>query len=138
MRNMTALALGLLVMGVGLYGAAAATPAAFPDAFNAQGHTSWPVALFVMLAITVVTTMFAGWVTARLVSDHRVGHALMMSILGLASAMFAGAIRWAAVPTWYHVATWILIPPAAALGALAWERTLRRQGRDVVRRVATT
>lgn len=136
MRNLSAMALGLLVMGLGLFGAAAATPAAFPAAFNGQGHTTFPVALFVMVTITVVSTMFAGWLTARIATDHRVGHALMMATLGLGSAVFVGAIRWAAAPSWYYVVTWALIPPAAALGALAWERTLRRHGRDLAPRVA--
>lgn len=136
MRNLSAMALGLMVMGLGLFGAAAATPVAFPAAFNAQGHTTFPVALFVMVTITIVSTMFAGWLTARIATDHRVGHALMMASLGLGSAVFVGAIRWAAAPAWYYVVTWALIPPVAAFGALAWERTLRRHGRDLTPRVA--
>lgn len=138
MRNMSALALGLLIMGLGLYGAAAATPGVFPGAFDAQGGTTNAMALTVMLTITLVSTMFAGFVAARIASDHRPGHAIMMSVLGLTSAVFMGAIRWATAPSWYFIVSWVLIPPAAALGAFAWERSLKRKGRDVARRVATT
>ena len=139
MRNLAALALGLLVMGLGIYGAAAVAPLAFPAAFDARGYTTNTLALIVMLAITEIFTMFAGWVTARLVSDHRPGHALMMAIVGLAIAVFVGAVRWSAAPTWYYFVSWTLMPVAGALGAFAWERSLRRNGsRNVSQRVAAT
>lgn len=139
MRNVAALALGLLFMGLGIYGAAAVAPLAFPAAFDVRGVTSNTLALVVMIAITEVFTMFAGWITARIATDHRPGHALMMAVVGLAIAVFVGAVRWAAVPAWYYMVSWILIPPAGALGAFAWERSLRRNGRgDVARRVAAT
>jgi hypothetical protein len=128
-RNLLALALGLLFIGLGLYGAAAVTPIAFPAAYTAQGNTRDLLALCVMLAITEVFAAFGGWVTARLVTDHRIGHALFMSIMGLALAVFIGAVRWASAPPWYFVLSWILMPVAAAIGASAWERSLRRQSR---------
>lgn len=137
MRNVAGMALGLLFMGLGIYGAAAVTPFAFPTAFDPRGYTTHPVALIVMLSITVVFTMFAGWVTARIATDHRKGHALVMATMGLATAIFIGAIRWAAAPSWYYVSSWMLIPVAATIGAAAWERSLRRNSRgDVTRRVA--
>ncbi len=129
MRNLSALALGLLVLGLGLYGAAAASPFAFPEAFNAQGGTRDRLALVVMLAITGVFAAFAGWVTARVVTEHRKGHALLMGTMGLALAVSLGAVRWSAAPPWYFIVSWCLIPMAAALGAAAWERSLRRQSR---------
>jgi hypothetical protein len=138
MRNLTAIALGLLIMGLGLYSAAAVTPLAFPSAFSAQAHTSNPAALTVMLAITLVSTTFAGWICARLAPDHRLGHALMMGVLGLAAAVCAGAIRWAAAPAWYYFLSWGLIPVAAALGAAAWQRSLRRRSTALSRRAAAT
>ncbi len=138
MRNMSALALGLLIMGLGLYAAAAVTPFAYPGAFDAQGATSNIVALFVMLTVTEVSTLFAGWVTARLVTDHRPGHAILMAAVGLTSAVTVGAVRWSAAPPWYYVVSWTLMPFAAALGAKAWERSLRRRGQAVARRIATT
>ncbi len=138
MRSLSSIGLGLLFMGLGLYAAAAVTPGAFPDAFDAQGRTTHSVALFVMLSVTLVTTAFAGWITARLAEDHLKGHALMMATIGLACAVFMGAIRWAAAPTWYWGTSWALIPVAAAIGAAAWERTLRRQRPAAARRIATT
>ena len=138
MRNITALALGLLFIGLGLYAAAAVTPFAYSAAFDRDGATRNVVALFVMLTITAITSAFGGWITARLVSDHRVGHALMAATLGLVAAVLMGAVRWGAAPSWYWVTSWIVIPAAAAVGAAAWERTLRRNGRDVARRVAAT
>jgi hypothetical protein len=139
MRNLAAMALGLLITGLGLYGAAAVTPLAFPAAFDAQGATFSAVALFVMLSITVVFTMFGGWITARLVTDHAPGHAVLMSVVALVPAVMVGAIRWSAAPSLYYVVSWLLMPCAAALGAAAWARTVRRKTRDVAhRRVATT
>jgi len=138
MRGLFAISLGLLFMGVGLYAAAAVTPTAFPGAFDAQGHTMNVVALFVMLSITLVTAAFAGWITARSAEDHQMGHAVMMATLGLATAVFMGAIRWAAAPPWYWATSWILIPVAAAIGAGAWQRTLRRKEPASARRVAAT
>ena len=138
MRSMSAIALGLLVMGLGLYAAAAVTPGAYPVAFDAQGHTTNTVALFVMLTITLVSTAFGGWVTARLAEDHLTGHALMAATLALASAVLVGAVRWAAAPSWYYAASWILMPAAAAVGAAAWQRTLRRKRPESARRVAAS
>ncbi len=139
MRNVAAMALGLLVMGLGIYGAAAAAPLAFPGAFDVRGYTTNTLALIVMLAITEIFTMFAGWLTARLVTDHLPGHALMMAIVGLSVAVFVGAVRWSAAPAWYYLVSWTLIPVFGAFGAFAWERSLRRNGRrDVSPRVAAS
>ena len=138
MRSLSALALGLLLVGFGLYGAAAVTPFAFPAAFDADGRTTNAVALFVMLSITEVFTLFGGWLTARLVTDHRAGHAILMATIGLAIAVALGAVRWDTAPSWYHVTTWVLMPVAAAIGAAAWERSLRRKSGDLSRRVITT
>ena len=138
MRNISALSLGLLCLGLGLYAAAAVTPLAYPAAFDADGSTRNAVALFVMLTITAVTAAFGGWITARIVSDHRLGHALMTATLGLVAAVLMSAVRWDAAPSWYWVTSWMLLPAAAAAGAAAWERTLRRKNRDVSRRVAAT
>ena len=96
MRNIAALALGLLFIGLGLYAAAAVTPFAYSAAFDPAGATRNVVALFVMLTITAITSAFGGWITARLVSDHRVGHALMAATLGLVAAVLMGAVRWGA------------------------------------------
>jgi 3-methyladenine DNA glycosylase Mpg len=136
MRSFAALLLGLLFTGAGLYGGAVITPLAYPAAFTAQGHTSNTVALFVMLGIAAVFTAFGGWVTARLVSDHRRGHAILMSAVGLVAAVLVGAVRWAAAPSWYYATLWMMMPFAAALGASAWERSLRRSSRDVSGQVA--
>ena len=138
MRGVSALAAGLLFIGLGVYGAAAATPLAFPGAFDGDGGTSNFVALFVMLTITEVSAMFGGWVTARLAPDHRIGHAILMATVGLAFAIAVGAVRWVEAPSWFYVTTWTLMPCAAALGAAAWERLRRRKGRDAARRIATT
>ena len=138
MRSLSALALGLLFVGFGLYGAAAAAPLVFPAAFDADGRTTSAVALFVMLSITEVFTLFGGWVTARLVTDHRAGHAILMATIGLAVAVAVGAVRWDTAPSWYHVTAWVLMPAAAAIGAAAWERSLRRKSGDLAQRVITT
>jgi hypothetical protein len=130
MQSALAIALGLLFAGIGLYAAPAITPVAYPAAFTATGVTSNPVALVVMLSITTVFTAFGAWLTARAVTHHRVGHALFMAVIALASAMFVGAVRWAAAPAWYYVTSWILLPCAALIGTAAWERTLRRHSRE--------
>jgi hypothetical protein len=126
MQSALALALGLLVIGVGLFGAAAATPFAFPSAFSDGAMTTDPVALFVMLSITVVFTTFAAWIVARMVSDHRRGHGLVLAAIGVAVAICSSAIRWSTAPYWYHVISWALMPLCCYVGAAAWERTLRR------------
>ena len=91
-----------------------------------------------MLSISEVATLFAGWVTARIVSDHRAGHAILMATLGLASAMLVGAIRWGAAPSWYYITSWVLMPFMALIGARAWERSLRRRNREAAPRVAVS
>ena len=138
MRGVSALAAGLLFVGLGVYGAAAAVPLAYPNAFDSDGRTSNLVALFVMLTITEVSALFGGWITARLASDHRIGHAILMATVGLAFAIAVGAVRWSAAPSWFYIVSWMLMPGAAALGAAAWERTLRRTGRHAARRIATS
>jgi len=137
-RNMSAIALGLLVTAFGLYGAPAVTPLAIPAAFDTIGGTTNALALIVMLMTTQVFTAFGGWVTARIVTDHRVGHAIFMAMLGLVAAVLVGAIRWGAAPLWYYAVSWTLMPFAAALGAAAWERTLRRSSSAAERRIATS
>ncbi len=91
-----------------------------------------------MMSITLVTAAFGGWLTARLAEDHLLGHALMMATLALVSAVFVGAIRWASTPLWYHVVSWTLMPVAAAIGALAWKRTLLRLRPELARRAVAS
>jgi hypothetical protein len=136
MRSLAALALGLLVVGLGIFGAAVVTPLALPGAFTSDGHTTNAMALVVMFVITTVFTTFGGWITARLSPDHRAGHAIMMAVTGMAVAVLVGAIRWAAAPPWYYAASWAVLPVAAAVGAAAWERSLRRARRTSEARVA--
>lgn len=138
MRNVSAVALGLLLVGAGIYAASAVTPLAFPAAFTSAGATSNALALFVMLSITEVTMMFAAWVVARLVTDHQAGHAMLLATFALAIAVFVGAIRWASAPVWYHWTSWVLMPVFAMLGARAWENSQRRREQSASRRMATT
>jgi hypothetical protein len=136
MKGLSAIALGLLISGLGIYAAAVLTPLAVPLAFRADGSTGHVVALFIMLCITQVFALFAGWVTARCVDDHRVGHAALMATCALAVAICVGAIRWAAAPPWYYVTSWLLLVPVAMLGARSWERIVKRRANAAARNVA--
>ncbi len=138
MRNVSALALGLLFVGIGVFGASAGAPFVFPAAFDAQMRTASPPALFVMLVITEVCVMFGAWLVARIVTDHRVGHALMLAAAGIAVGVFTSAIRWSTAPAWYHVLSWVLMPVASYIGAKAWERTLRRHAAVATNQSAAT
>jgi hypothetical protein len=138
MRSVLAMGLGLLLTGVGIVGAAVVTPLAVPQAFAPDGSTVHVVALAIMLAITEVFALFAGWVTARLASDHRIGHAALMATCALAIAIAVGAIRWSTAPAWYHVTSWVLLIPAAVLGARAWVRVVQRKASAGARSLAAT
>jgi hypothetical protein len=138
MRSVSAIGLGLLLMGLGIYSAAVLPPLAVPQGFAPDGSTTHVVALFIMLSITEVFALFAGWVTARLVEDHRLGHAALMATCALAVAMAVGAIRWSAAPSWYYVTSWLLLIPAALLGARAWVRVVQRKASAAARSLAAT
>ncbi len=79
--------------------------------------------LLLVLALSVVCSVIAGWVTAAVATRARVGHAVALGILQLAIGIFTQLQYWDAIPLWYHLPFLALLLPGNVLGG--WLRDRR-------------
>ena len=84
-----------------------------PGSFGEDGSTSAGM-LLVFLALSVVFSLFAGWLAA-LIGRGR-GPATWTGVLLLATGIPVQLGYWSVIPLWYHLPFLLLLLPAAYLG----------------------
>jgi len=97
-----------------------------PGAFREDGSTSRPDILFIILALSVIFSVGAGFVTGRLARGREMRHALALGILQLAIGIFVQLQFWDVMPIWYHLTFLALLIPGNLLGG---RLCLRRRAR---------
>jgi len=88
-----------------------------PGSFGEDGSASAGI-LLVFLAASVVFSLFAGWLAARVGNPAGVSRApgLWTGLLLLATGLPIQLGSWDAMPLWYHLPFLALLVPAAYLG----------------------
>ncbi len=95
----------------------AALAAAMPGAFREDGSTDSVGMLLLILVLSVVFSVIAGYVTALLAREKTKQHALALGLALLAVGIFAQVQFWDVMPVWYHLSFLTLLIPGVLLGA---------------------
>lgn len=82
--------------------------------FGPEGATDHPGVLSIVLALSVVFSVLAGWLSATIA--QRPAAALAVGLLLLAVGIFVQSQYWQLMPLWYHLIFLALLLPAALLG----------------------
>jgi hypothetical protein len=93
-----------------------ACAALVPQAFDAQGRPLDTHGLLLLLAGTLLAGVGGGYLTARMAGRRHVTHAAALGAVQLVFAVVASILTWKGAPVWFHLATLVLIVPAAVLG----------------------
>ena len=105
----------------------AALAAAVPGAFREDGSTDSVGMLLLILVLSVVFSVIAGYVTALLAREKTKQHALALGLALLAVGIFVQIQYWDVMPVWYHLSFLALLVPGVLLGA----RTQRSRNAQV-------
>ena len=95
----------------------AALAAAAPGAFREDGSTDSVGMLLLILVLSVVFSVIAGYVTALLAREKTKQHALALGLALLAVGIFVQIQYWDVMPVWYHLSFLALLVPGVLLGA---------------------
>ena len=92
--------------------------AGLPDAFRADGSIESSGLLLVVLALSALFSIVAGYVTAAIARTARMKHAAALGLLLLAVGVFVQIQYWNVMPLWFHLPFLTLLIPAALGGGL--------------------
>lgn len=117
LRSILAVLAGFLTWTVLWLTSNAAIAAALPDAFRADGSTDSAGILLVILLLSVVFSLIAGYVAAIVARRAIMKHALALGLLQLAVGLFVQIQYWNLMPLWYHLSFLALLLPGILVGA---------------------
>lgn len=86
------------------------------DHFTAEGTTDHVGVLLTVLIASVVFSVTAGWLAAKIARRRAFAHALVLGLVLLAVGIAMQIQYWDAVPVWYHLSFLALLLPATLLG----------------------
>jgi hypothetical protein len=116
LRTILAVLVGVIIWTILWIGANAVLAAAMPGAFRPDGSIASNGLLAVILVLSGLISIAAGYSTARLASAHEVNHALALGGVLLLIGIFVQSQYWEVLPLWYHLTFLALLIPAAWLG----------------------
>ena len=90
--------------------------ALFADRYREDLTTDDPVALLATLALSVVASIVAGWVTARIARTKPLAHTVALGIALLTIGIPVQVSYWESLPVWYHLCFLALLLPGSVLG----------------------
>ncbi|MEM1180611.1 MAG: hypothetical protein AAGM22_19855 [Acidobacteriota bacterium] len=121
-RSLGAVLAGMFTWAILWVANNSALAAAFPDAFAEDGSTSRAGILLTMLAASVVFSVLAGWVTAKVAVDKVLAHTLALGLVQLAIGVLVQMQYWDVMPLWYHLPFLALLIPGNVLGGVIRSR----------------
>jgi len=127
LRKILAVIAGYAIWSVLWLGSNASAQAVSPGSFGEDGSVSSGL-LLVFLALSVVISLLAGWITTALATRDRSarGPAVWCGVLLLATGIPIQLAYWTVIPLWYHLPFLAFLLPATLLGG-----SIRRSPRRV-------
>ncbi len=116
-RSMLSVLAGFVLWPVLSLASNAVLAAAVPGAFREDGSTDSVGMLLLILVLSVVFSVIAGYVTALLAREKTKQHALALGLTLLAVGIFVQIQYWDVMPVWYHLSFLALLVPGVLLGA---------------------
>ncbi len=123
-RSIGAVFAGMVVWSVLWLGSNAGLGSAFPDIISADQPLSHVPMLLMMIALSVVFSVAAGYVTGMTAARNAVQHAWGLGVALLALGIFFEVSSWNLLPVWYHLVFLALLIPGNVFGG--WWSQVRR------------
>jgi len=95
----------------------AALTAALPGTFREDGSTESAPILLAILALSVVFSVLAGYVTAAIARAKAFPAAWILGLLHLTIGLVVQGMAWTTLPVWYHLGFLAFLVPGILLGA---------------------
>lgn len=115
-RSILAVFAGLCCIVALSLAADAAVWALLPRAFRGPEGGGAVGLLLLTLAYVAFATALGGYLTALVAAREPTRHAVALGALSLALMVAATPFAWDSAPVWFHVASLVLVVPAAWLG----------------------
>lgn len=125
-RSILAVAAGAAVWAVLWLGSNATLLAVFPNYLVPDQYLGHVGFLATYLALSVVFSVLAGYVTGMVARTNLIGHGVALGVLQLGLGIVAQAQYWHLMPLWYHLPFLALLLPANVYGAWLRDTAQRR------------
>lgn len=99
----------------------------FSEHFDEEGFTTATHVLLVVLLLSVVDSVVAGWVTGVVAREKEVARTVALGIVQLVVGIGVQSSVWELMPLWYHLSFLVLLLPGNVVGGL-WA-SKRRESR---------
>lgn len=116
MRSFLAVLAGVVLWGVLWVGAGSGLAAAMPGSFDAEGFTQSAGLLVLLLAISVLLSVLAGYVCAAIARANPMRVVQILAVIQLVIGIGVQASVWDEMPLWYHLPFLALVVPAHLVG----------------------
>jgi hypothetical protein len=120
-RSILAVIAGSALWTVLWLGSNAMLAAIFPARMKAGRIDSVPV-LLLILGLSLIFSILAGYVTALLARRKEMTHTLILGVLQLAMGIAAQLANFDLLPLWYHLSFLLLLIPGNLFGGLLQSR----------------
>ena len=125
-RQILAVVTGFAVWTALWFATNAALKSARPEAYSEAGATSDTGLLILVLFLSVVFSVIAGFITASVASRNEMKPVVILAVIQVVIGIMVELSYWSLIPTWYHIAFVLLLAPAIiAGGKLAMRKKLK-------------
>lgn len=118
-KNIVAVVAGYLFWTVIFLGGGAGIRSLRPAVHDENGLTTDTSTLLIYLAISIVASLTAGFVCAKLADDKSWKFVTILALLLLATGIPVQLSAGAALPFWYNAAFLLLLVPMTLIGGLS-------------------
>ena len=116
MRAVVAVVAGVVLWGALWAGAGAGLAAAMPGSFDADGFTQSAGLLLLLLAVSVLLSLLAGYTAAAIARAHPMRTVQVLAGIQLLIGVAVQASVWDRMPPWFHLPFLALVVPAHLFG----------------------
>lgn len=116
MKSVLAVIAGAVVWAALWIGGTQAATAMFPGSMSPDQPITATGALLGLILYSVVLSILAGWVTARVKGPNPMPTVYALAALQLTLGIVAEVSYWDLMPVWYHLVFLALVVPATVYG----------------------
>lgn len=117
LRSIVAVVVGFLLWTVLWLGSNSILTIVTPDSFNEDGSTDRVGIFILLLILSALFSVIAGYTTAWIARINGMRSALILGIILLLVGIFVQIQFWDLFPIWYNLIFLVLLLPATLLGA---------------------
>jgi hypothetical protein len=132
LRSILAVVAGYLFIPIVSFALGFTVIAAFPDAYTPTGYTDNTTVLLLTMVYVAITAIAGCYLTARLAPRDPMKHALILGLLGVITQAAMWAFGPQQAPTWFYIASLLLVMPYAWIGGRIREKQLERGGAPAI------